>query len=192
MSVDLHIDATKFLSVSEKFAAAGSNTGHAIRRAVNRAGDMARTQVVRALVGQTGLKRKVIDKAVKATRASFGALSYVMRARGGNVRVQFFGPKERGKGVEAKPWNTSRVYAGAFMKGGFARRVPFKKPGMAGHVWRRTGKAKFPIEQVKSGLYIPDEMVTGASKAAFETTVAQVLPGRLDHELAAILNGSIK
>ena len=190
--VDLRVDASGFINAAKTFESAGKNAPAAIRRAVNRTGDMAKTQVKRVLVIQTGLKAKVIDKALKSTPASGGSLSYVIESRGGDVRVQYFGAKESGSGVVAHPWNSSRMYAGGFMKQGFTRRVAFTKPGMAGHVFKRSGAGRLPIGQLKSGLYIPKEMVSGASKAAFESTVASVLPRRLDHELGAIFSGAVK
>ena len=192
MITDLKVDASGFIEAGKIFERAGKNAPKAIARALNHTGDKADTQVVRVLTAQTGLKRKVIRRAVKATRAGFGSLSFVLRARGGDVRVQFFGPREGGGGVNAKPWNAVRHYPGAFMKAGWGKRVPFSKAGMAGHVWRRVGKKRFPIEQVKSGLKIPEETVTGASAAIFPATVAADLPARLDHELSVIFSGTAK
>lgn len=191
-NVELHVDANGFLQAGRIFERAGQNAPKVISRALNHTGDKTKTQVIRALTGQTGLKRAVIVRAVKPTRASFGSLAYVLRSRGGDVRVQFFGPKEAGKGVIAKPWNRPTSYVGAFTRQGFGKRVPFTKPGMAGHVWRRTSGKRVPIEQVKSGLVIPEEMVTDASERAFQTTVAIDLPARLDHELSRLLSGAQK
>jgi hypothetical protein len=45
-----------------------------LNRAVNRAGDQAKTQVTRALTKQTGLKRKVIVAAIKVKRSEWNGL----------------------------------------------------------------------------------------------------------------------
>ena len=42
---------------------------------------------------------------------------------------------------------------------------------------------------MKSGLYIPDEMVSGASAAAFNAMAASDLPARLEHELGRVIGG---
>ena len=87
------------------------------------------------------------------------------------------------------------------MKAGWwPRRVV--KPNWNGQVFSRAGSKtktdhhtmgqgkmdRFHVE--RSGLYIPDEMVTGASAAAFNSTAASELPARVEHELGRIL-GSI-
>lgn len=192
MSVDLSIDVSNILAAGRIFERAGKEAPKAISRAINHTGDKAKTQVTRALVAQTGLKRPVIVRAVKPTRASLGSLSYVLKSRGGDVRLQFFSPREKGGGTEARPWNKPRIYAGAFTRQGFVKRVPFTKPGMAGHVFKRKGKGRLPIAQAKSGLFIAEEMIKGASEAAFQQSVAADLPGRLDHELSLILSGKVK
>lgn len=186
IAAEIKIDATQFVTAAGVFERAGAGAPAAIQRALNRAGDMAKTQVTRALVPQTGLSRKVI---VKALKTEIGAMSYAIKSKGGDVRVQFFGAKESGNGVVAHPWGQSRHYAGGFMKQGFAKRVPFTKPGMAGHVFKRDGSSRLPIGQLKSGLYIPKEMVSGASEAAFQATARDVLPRRLEHEIGRLLGG---
>ncbi|GJE45316.1 hypothetical protein [Methylobacterium soli] len=50
----------------------------ALTRALNHTGDKARTQMTRALTAQTGLKRTVIVKALRVTRASPGVLTYTI------------------------------------------------------------------------------------------------------------------
>ena len=185
------IDDSAIRHLAEKFRRAGNQAPHAIRRALNHTGDKTRTQVIRALTAQTGLKRKVIASAVKTKRANYGALEYRLRSKGGNVRLKFFGARETRKGVSAAPWNARRVYSGAFMKGGrFPKRVVFSKRGMGGNVFRRAGRGRLPIEQVRSGLFIPNEMINGQSAAAFLATVKALLPARVAHELDALLSGA--
>ena len=54
---------------------------------------------------------------------------------------------------------------------------------------KRTGSSKLPIEKQKSGLYIPAEMVKGATAAAFRTVAERDLPDRLVHELLRVIGG---
>lgn len=180
--INLHVDASGIERVANLMKAAGKGSGLALIRAVNHTGDKARTQVRIALVPQTGLKRRTIDKAVKSKRA-FNGGAYEIISRGGNVRVMFFSPRETRKGVSAAPWNARRVYPGSFMKGG---RFPNRKALGIGVV-QRVGKSRTPLQTVKSGLFIPEEMVKGQSAAVFFATVEQHLPERLAHELYRIL-----
>lgn len=182
--MQIKYDLRPLLKISNALQAAGKNIPLVINRAINHTGDKARTQMRNVLVGQTGLKRKTIVKAIKSTRA-FGAGAYTIYSRGGNIRLQFFGARETRRGVTAAPWNRRQLYAGTFMKGGqFPNRVGI---GMGGAVLKRTGSGRTPLKGQRSGLYIPDEMISGASQTAFNTTVERELPPRLAHELYRVL-----
>jgi len=180
----LEIDARQIDHLAALFKKAEREAPAAIGRAIRRTGDQTATVVVRTLTAQTGLKRQVIARAVKKKPAG---LTYSLKSRGGNVALKYFKARETRRGVSAAPWNSRRVFSGTFIKGGrFPKRVALN---LGGQVFRRTGKGRVPIERIKSGLYIPTEMVTGATAAAFLSTVRRVLPPRLQHEIAAILGG---
>ena len=168
-------------------ALGSARMAQAENRAVNRTGDMARTQVRRSLTRQTGLKRRTIVKAVRTHRSSPATLTYTMKASGGDVALKYFGARETARGVSAAPFGQRRVFPHTFIKGGtFPNRVGI---GMGGHVFARTGGSKFPIEKQKSGVIIPAEMVKGATAEAFTSTVARVLPQRVMHEVARLTGG---
>lgn len=180
----LEIDASQVEHLAELFKKAEAQAPGAIARAVVRTGTMAKTRMVRALVKQTGLKRAVLARALVGKQAGG---SYQIHSRGGNVHLKYFGARETRKGVSAAPWNKRRVFAGAFTKGGkFPHRVGLK---LGGQVYMRTGKGRAPIVSQRSGLYIPKEMISGASEQEFLAAVATILPQRLQHEIAAILAG---
>lgn len=165
--------------------ALGKEAPKALQRAVSRAGDQAKTQVIRALTKQTGLKRGVIVRAIKVTKPSFKDLSYTMESAGGNISVKYFSARETRKGVTASPWGKRKLFAGSFMRGGlFPNRSGLV---FSGHAFERVGKKRRPIEKVKTGLHIPEEMITGATEAVFQRTVADVLPKRVAHELGRLL-----
>ncbi len=150
-------------------------------RALNRTGDMARTQVVKALAKQTGLPQKTIRKALHVKRSSWTSLDYVIYSRGGNISLKYFKPRETLRGVTALVRGERELFEGTFMKGGsFVKgRVDI---GMGGHVFERIG-GRTELERVRSGVFIPDEMIQGESVAAFDRVVKEVLPRRVDHEL---------
>lgn len=182
--MEINYDLKPLLRVSNALHAAGKQIPLILNRAINHTGDKARTQMRNVLVGQTGLKRKTIVKAVKSTKA-FGPGAYTIVSRGGNIRLQFFGAKETRAGVTAAPWNRRQVYAHTFTKGGlFPNRKTLK---MGGAVLLRVGGNRRPIATVKSGLFIADEMISGASKDAFYGTIDRDLPARIEHELYRIL-----
>lgn len=185
--ISVGVDFSQFRALANAFAAAGDQAPHAIRRGLNRTGDKVRTQVKRALVPQTGLKAGVINRAIKTKRASYGRLAYEIKSRGGNISLKYFGARETRSGVSAAPRGQRQIFPGSFVKGGrFPRRVALK---LGGHAFKRTGKGRLPIEKQKSGVFIPDEMVSGASAQAFYATARQHLPADVGRELYAILAG---
>ena len=156
-------------------------------RIVNQVGDRAKTQVVRTLTKQTGLPRATIVKAVgDPNRAHRGRLSYEMVTRGGNIRLKYLAPRETRPGVVAKPWGKRQLYPGTFMKGGrWPNRV--EAPALQGHVWRRLNASGTKITQARSGMFIPTEMTTGATKAAFEKTAGPLLQERVEAAIKKLL-----
>lgn len=184
--MDLKFDVSGILHAEKRFEAAAKAAPLANARAINHTGDKARTGMRVALVGQTGLKRSTMNKALRSTRASSkGGGSYVIRSAGGDVRLQFFKARETRQGVSAAPWNRRGIYAKTFIKGGrFPNRIPLN---LNGAVLIRTGKGRHPLKTVKSGLFIAEEMVTGQSAQAFYDIVARDLPARIAHEYARIL-----
>ncbi len=186
------LDAAALARLGNQIAAAGAQAKPALARAINHTGDKAKTQMTRALVPQTGLKRRTIVKALRVDKAGKGGLTYTIRSKGGNIRLKYFAPRETAQGVSAAPWNKRGIYPHTFLKAGWwPRRVV--KPNWNGQVFERltsktnSGLDRFEVK--KSGLYLPDEMVQGASRTAFEAAVARDLPDRLAHELGRVLGG---
>lgn len=184
--IDLKIDLSSFGTAGQRFAQAAKEQPDAMRRAINHTGDKAKTGMKIALVVQTGLKRRTMDKALRSRKASAkGGGIYTITVKGGDARLTKFAARETRAGVSAAPWNKRRVYAGTFMKGGhFPKRVPLK---LHGAVLIRKGKGRHPLAGVKSGLVLPLEMLQGQSAAAFYSIVERDLPERLAHELARSL-----
>lgn len=162
--------------------------GNAARRAINRTGDMARTQVIRALSKQTGLQQKLVRKIVRPQRANYDRYAYRMVATGGEISLKYFKPRETRRGVSAAPFGERKVFAGAFMKGGaFPNRRPL---GMGGHVYEREGKERFPVTKLRSGVIVPAEMVQGETAKAFDASVRENLPRRFAHEISRLTGGA--
>lgn len=174
-----------------QLGALGDKAPLAMQRALARTGDRAQVQVVRALTRQTGLPRAVIVRAVRVTRPSFANLTYVMSAEGGNVRLKYFKARERRRGVSAAPQGKRQVFAGTFMKAGWVWGRRIAKAGWNGHVFRRTGEVTSSgmdaFEVVRSGVYIPREMVRGATEQAWRATVDKHLEPRMRHEISRLL-----
>lgn len=164
-----------------------------LNRAVNRTGDTSRTIVKRTLAKQTGLQQKVIHKALKVRRSSWGRLEYRMLTRGGDISLKYFKARETRKGVSAAPFGKRQVFANSFMKAGkFPRRIIVGK--LKGHVFTPASSLKKwgrPMERVKSGVIIPREMVQGDTASAFDEASAKTLPKRVAHEINRLTGGVI-
>jgi hypothetical protein len=179
--MQINYDLSQIAHIGDVMHRAGKLAPEALRLAVKHTGDKATSAMRTALVGQTGLKRGTLVRAVKGAS---GAGGYVIKSHGGDIRLKFFGARETRKGVSAAPWNHRQVYAGTFLKGGrFPKRVAL---GMGGQVMKRAGASRLPLHGVKSGLFIPEEMVKGSSEAAFYSTLSTDLAPRLEHELSRI------
>ena len=152
----------------------------AYRKVINKTGTNLRKGVLKTLPRQTGLKARTIRKALgKPKRASASykgnaaSLSYVLTTKGGYIGLKHFGARELKRGgVVARPRSQRTLYGKAFMKGGrFPNRKTLNMAG-AGAVFRpnlNAGKRWFRgFHSIKSDVRIPDEMVTGASKAVFK------------------------
>jgi hypothetical protein len=181
-----------------------------LQRAVNHTGAKALTQVTRTLAKQTGLTNKVIRQTLKAGKARGTAMSgdgeivshtdasfaYSINARGGDISLKYFKPRETKAGVTAAPFGKRELFAGAFLRGGRFpdRGKSFNVPtetaaSLKGHVYKRLGKKRNPLELINSGVVIPAEMLTGASAAAFTKVVNDDLPKRVMHEIGYLVPG---
>ena len=72
------------------------------------------------------------------------------------------------------------------MRGGkFPNRV--EAPALGGHVWRRLNKSGTHITQARSGMFIPVEMTSGATAAAFQRIAGPLLKERIDAAIVKLL-----
>lgn len=155
-------------------------------RIVNQVGNRAKTQVIRNLTKQTGLPRGTIVKAVQVGAAGGKRLSYEMVTRGGNIRLKYLSPKETPAGVVAKPFGKSTLFPKAFMRGGSfpARKIVNR---FDGHVMFRNRSSGRHYTFARSGVFIPVEMTTGETMAAFERIAEPLLQQRVEAAIAKLL-----
>lgn len=165
----IDIDAHKIGALKSAFVdLSAGEMERAYAAALNRTGDMTYTRVVKALAEQTGAANREVRKEVSKHRADAGTLTFTIKAHGGYWSLKRFKAKAAAKGVSASPWKVRRVFAGTFF-------------GPGGHVYRRTSDERLPIKKLW-GPAIPNEMLKGTTAQVAEQTVAEVLPGRLQHE----------
>jgi hypothetical protein len=119
-----------------------------------------------------------------ASAKSAGPIAGQILARGRPLSLKVFGAKQFKYGVRVKLRGENVklygmfIYAGTFNSGKFVA---------GGHVFQRTTAASLPIEK-QFGPSVPESVVKGKAKDAFEDTVATVLPRRLRHEIGRLIH----
>ena len=163
-----------------------------LARAVNQTAVATRKAMVPVLTAQTALPGKTIVRALKQTAATEATLTATIASAGGDISLKYFKPVETAPGVSAAPRGARQVYVHSFMKAGrFPNRID--KPNWHGQVFvraggtTRTGKARFT--RVRSGEYIPTEMVTGNTASTFTAVSTTQLGSAVDKAVAALLGG---
>jgi hypothetical protein len=186
-----YVGASLFAAFGRDFLQIAGGKGKiALQRALNHTGPKARTQVIAALTPQTGLRRRTIASAVKVLRGDADLLSYVLETRGGDIGLKHFNPRETRAGVSAAPRGQRAVYAETFQRAGWWRSGRVVKPGWNGQVFRvaaRVPDGMDKFKKAKSGVFIPDEMLTGRTVAAWQGVIDRDLAPRVRHELARLL-----
>ncbi|QVQ35446.1 hypothetical protein KHQ08_00695 (plasmid) [Pseudochrobactrum algeriensis] len=138
--------------------------------ALNRGGDMARTQVKRSLVSQTGIKYGLINKAVETKRANPNKLSYSLEATGNEMNLNLFAARQGKKGVSAAPWKQRRVFKSTFIV-----------PAYDGKVYKRTSPERGPVEPL-FGPNIAREITKDPTVAKWKQVDGFTMK-RVEHEL---------
>lgn len=172
----------------------------AYSRAINRVGRTVGNEAGRALAEQTGLPKSTGRRAVtrKVDRSTPGTLTYTIHARGGNISLKHFKPRETRKGVTASPWNKRTLFPSTFLRAGWwPKRVV--KPHWNGQVFERAAWARSPgpnrkklgFLKVKSGLFIPHEVLRDQVASAWEKGGRTRLQPRIEHEIRVITKGVV-
>ena len=158
-------------------------------RIVNQVGRRSRTRVVRNLTKQTGLQRRVIVRAVKnVDTAKPGKLLYSLQSRGGFVRLKYFSARETRRGVSAIPFGKRHIFGGTFIMGGLFPYRHVKSWNLDGHVYRRIGNAASRrVTQVRSEVRIPDEMIRGETREAFDHEASVTMAPRVEAVIRKLL-----
>jgi len=135
----------------------------AFSMALNKEGRKAFTQLRRSLALQSSIPRGAVNAATRFQGATRATLSTVTAGSGRHLPLSFFGAKQFTYGVRAKIWGRAQTFRSAFV---------VKRYG--GGVFKRTGKARFPIEQLW-GPAVPVEMMRDEAFAAWEAQHPRVL-----------------
>jgi hypothetical protein len=188
--IAVEADVSGLINTAKLLREAGNQTPTAIRRAVNRTGDRARTMVVRVLAKQVGTKQAAVKRVLVTKRATVnGSANYRLTARGAHISLKEFGARQTKRGVSAAPWGKRRVFPRTFVIASLGGHVFTREGGKRVMVrGRYAGKLRQPLHKLY-GPSIPNEMVKAETAAAFQMLVRTQLPPEIARQIAAILSG---
>jgi hypothetical protein len=135
----------------------------AFSMAMNKEGRKSFTHLRRSLTQQSCIPRGAVNAATRFQSSTRATMSTVTSGTGRHLPLSFFGAKQFSYGVRAKIWGKAQSFRSAFV---------VKRYG--GGVFKRTGKARFPIEQLW-GPAVPVEMLRDEAYAAWADQHPRVL-----------------
>lgn len=183
MSVEIEITGDGIMRLADAARALGDQRKAytAFRRGLNKAGQMAYTQVKREVAKQVGASQAKVIRygGLKRIPASGQLLETRIISRGGHIPLNDFKARQTRRGVSAAPWGQRRVFGGTFIV-----------PSIGGNVFKRIGRGRLPIEKLW-GPAVPKELVKDRSREAFESTVRRVLPPEIARQVRLLSRGAI-
>ena len=135
----------------------------AFSMALNKEGRKSFTQMRRSLALQSSILRGAVNAATRFQSATRATLSTETAGSGRHLPLSFFGAKQFSYGVRAKIWSKAQSFRSAFV---------VKRYG--GGVFKRTDKARFPIERLW-GPSVPTEMLRDEAYEAWKEQHPRVL-----------------
>jgi hypothetical protein len=157
---------------SQLLALADGQAARVLSDGLNKAGNLARTQVKRALVTQSGVKYRLIDQSTQTTLSTPSTLTYSLAVSGEETNLNLFGARQTSKGVSAAPWGRRQIFDGAFIV-----------EAWGGKVMRRASASRFPVASLW-GPNLAREVLKERPLAAFETTLNERWAGQVARQLA--------
>lgn len=164
-SIEVNVHFTK--NLSELFDEARLSSIYAVSKAIDEVGNKVKTQVIRSVARQAGVKYGAVRNVIFVKQAmGEGSGKFVMVARDATLSLKEFGPRQTRAGVSAAPWGKRRVFPHTFI-------------GPNGHVFARAmneGKrvGRKPIYKL-FGPNIPKEMVKDEAEKTFYRETEKLL-----------------
>ena len=135
----------------------------AFSMALNKEGRKSLTQLRRSLSIQSSIPRGAVNAATRFKSATRATMATVTSGTGRHLPLSFFGAKQFSYGVRANIWGRAQTFRSAFVVKRYS-----------GGVFKRTGMARFPIEQLW-GPSIPKEMLRDEALAAWQEQHPRIL-----------------
>jgi hypothetical protein len=135
----------------------------AFSMALNKEGRKSFTQMRRTLSRQSSIPRGAVNAAMRFKGATRSTLTTTTSGSGRHLPLSVFGARQFSYGVCAKVWGRAQTYRSAFLVNRFGNGV-----------FKRKGKARFPIEQLW-GPAVPVEMLRDEAHTAWTDQHPRVL-----------------
>jgi hypothetical protein len=170
--VSINVDLSALERWADDFREVADEIPAAVSRAINRAGDMAVTQVGRTLAEETGLGVRDVRSGISTERATAAEPVYEITVHSRQTTLGEFDPRPTRQGVSTRPWAVRRVFPHTF--------------GIRDEVFRRVGPERYPITPL-FGPNVAQLAHEGATTDVIRETVAEVFPQRLRHEMERVV-----
>ena len=190
--LDVTADTAAIGKLARDLSGFGPKLPSAQALVINRVITRTKARVIPTLVQQTGLSKKIIVKAVKTVRASPVNPRGYLYTKGGEISLRYFGAHEVSGGVQYTYKGHVETLEGHYFRRSGRSPNRFMVRRLNSQVFFSTSGrwgVKEDLRVEKSHVWIPYEMVDGATRQAFLDTVERDLPLEIASELMKLLPG---
>ena len=112
--IEINVEFTKKLS--KLFEEAGLSSTYAVSKAIDEVGNKVKTQVIRTVARQAGVKYGYVGQVIHAKQAmGAGNGEFKLVASDVTLSLKEFSPRQTRAGVSAAPWGKRRVFPHTFI-----------------------------------------------------------------------------
>lgn len=155
-----------------------NGTQRVIPRALNKTIRQVQSAAVKSIVREIPVKQARIRRNLRIERATRMRFSGAVVARGFRIPLKEFSPRQTAAGVTYRgQMGGRRIVRGAFIV-----------PSLGGHVFRRKGASRLPIDK-QFGPSVPQVFLQDRTQRAMERTGADRWRQNMERELRAVLRG---
>lgn len=194
-AIRLHCDGSSYRALGNLYAAAGQRAPVAVRRAVKRKGERARSLMIRAVRDVLQITLRSVRKRIKGRMISSNSYEIVAR---GKIPLSEFATTQESSGVKVTGIPTDWIEGAANLGIAFQAKKgsPKNQPGNAvkrrgslgGRIVFGTGKRRRQGFRSVGGVMVPAAFIDDRAQRAFEK-VAHELPQEIAHQLWVVGQG---
>lgn len=169
--IRLEMDVSDLLDVAKDYARTAKDADKIMSMSINDVTRKGNTQVRKKTAHNMGVAVGRIRRFMRINFARPSRLRAEIVGFGRALPLKEFKAKQGARGVSASPWRKRRLFPSTFIVRSYG-----------GHVFRRVGKARGPIEKLY-GPSVPGEMDEPEVFAELDRLVGAELPGRVMYHI---------